>query len=134
MSDVPSKRPHAGVTTRVDDGDSITAVLGSRSVHVTWQPPELQQVVSVLGNVVLDYRDADLPLGITGVDCAVYLGNVEILVPEDVDVEITGSVFLGNLETKGRRGPAPSDDDGDERPLLCIDCSGLMGSVVVRLR
>jgi hypothetical protein len=119
------------VGTGVDDGKTALAVLNSTALRVTREPSELQQVVSVLGNVVLDYRDADIPLGVTGVDCAVYLGNVEILVPEDVDVEITGTVFLGNIETKGgrrRRG-----DDSEERPLLCIDCSGLMGSVVVRL-
>ena len=131
MSDVPARRPRSEVATRVDDARTAIAVLNSTALRVTWEPPELQQVVSVLGNVVVDYRDADIPFGVTGVDCAVYLGNVEILIPEDVDVEISGTVFLGSVETKGgrrRRG-----DDSEERPLVSIDCSGLMGNVTVRL-
>lgn len=131
MSDVPAKRPRSEVTTPVDDAKTAVAVLNSTALRVTWEPPELQQVVSVLGNVVVDYRDADIPLGVTGVDCAVYLGNVEILVPEDVDVELTGTVFLGNVELKG--GRRRRDDESEERPLLSIDCSGLMGSVLVKL-
>ena len=131
MSDVPAKRTRSEVATRVDDAKTAVAVLNSTALRVTWEPPELQQVVSVLGNVVVDYRDADFPLGITGIDCSVYLGNVEILVPEDVDVELSGTVFLGNVETKG--GGRRRDDDSDERPLLSIDCSGLMGNVVVKL-
>jgi predicted membrane protein len=119
------------VATRIDDAKTAIAVLNSTALRVTWEPPELQQVVSVLGNVVVDYRDADIPLGVTGVDCAVYLGNVEILIPEDVDVEISGTIFLGSVETKGGRGLRR--EDSEERPLVSIDCSGLMGNVTVRL-
>jgi predicted membrane protein len=131
VSDVPAKRPRSELATQVDDAKTATAVLNSTTLRVTWEPPELQQVVSVLGNVVVDYRDAEIPLGVTGLDCAVYLGNVEILMPEDVDVELTGTVFLGSVETKG--GRRRRDDDSEERPLVSIDCSGLMGNVVVKL-
>jgi hypothetical protein len=120
------------VATGAEDVKTALAVLNSTALRVSWEPPELQQVVSVLGNVVVDYRDADIPLGVTGIDCSVYLGNVEILVPEDVDVELSGTIFLGNVETRGSRGRR-HHDDSEERPLLSIDCSGLMGNVVVKL-
>jgi hypothetical protein len=105
------------------------------------------RLVSVLGNIVLDYRDADLPLGLTEVDCEVYLGNVELIVPPDVDLELTGSVFLGSVDTKeaeGRlgwwrrvreriSGQPPEPEPSYERPLLSVDCSGVLGSVEIKL-
>lgn len=84
----------------------------------------------MLGNVVVDYRDADLPLGITALDCSVYLGNIEIHLPDDVDLELTGSIFLGNVETKGTQAPGGV---GEERPLVSVDCSGWMGNLEVHL-
>jgi hypothetical protein len=93
------------VTTQVDDAKTTLAVLNSTALRVTWEPAELQQVVSVLGNVVVDYRDADIPLGVTGIDCAVYLGNVEILVPDDIDVEIGGTVEPARRRLGGAAAP-----------------------------
>ena len=53
---------------------------------------------------------------------------------------MTGSVFLGSVETKGRTSrlehreePELEADDEYERPLLSVDCSGLMGSVEIKL-
>jgi hypothetical protein len=130
VTDLPAERPPSDVARRLDEGEAVTAVLGSRALRVSWEPPRLQQVVSVLGNVVVDYRDADLPPGITALDCSVYLGNIEIHLPDDVHLELTGSVFLGNVETKGVQAPA---EPGEERPLVSIDCSGWMGNIEVRL-
>jgi predicted membrane protein len=121
------------------DAETIHAVLRSVSLRVAFEPPEIQRVVTVMGNVVLDYRQAEFPPGITAIDCRVVLGNVEILVPPDVDVELTGSVLLGNVETivggprssGGRVADGPVEEP--ERPLLSVDCSGVMGNVEVRL-
>lgn len=63
--------------------------------------------------------------------------------PSNVDVEVKGSVFLGSVGTKGSRarldwlrqareglaGRKPEAEEDDERPLLSVDCSGIMGSV-----
>jgi predicted membrane protein len=106
------------------------------------------RTVCVLGSMVLDYRDANLPLGVTEVDCLVFLGSMEIVVPSDVDVELTGSVVLGSVETKSgeerrswlRRvrerltGQEREPEESYERPLLSVDCSGAIGSVEVELR
>lgn len=106
------------------------------------------RVVSVLGSIVLDYREADLPLGVTAVDCQVILGSVEILVPRDVDLELTGSVLLGSVETRDeaeeievsplvreRLGLPEHDpqEEESERPVLSVDCSGVLGSVEIKL-
>jgi predicted membrane protein len=126
----------------------VYSVLGSVTRRDSWEPPEAMRAVSVLGSIVLDYRNADLPLGLTTLDCVVYLGSVEIVVPPDIDVELTGSVLLGSVDAKAERGRSDwlrrakqrllgegdERDADDERPLLSIDCSGFLGSVAVRVR
>jgi hypothetical protein len=148
MSNLPTKRPSGALTARDDDAETVYSVLQSVTRLGAWDPPETMRLVSVLGNIVLDYRDADLPLGVTTVECEVYLGNIEIIVPPDVDIELEGSVFLGNVDAKdsapekhlerlprdagGDGEPDPHEDDEDEWPVLVIDCSGLMGNVEVK--
>ena len=148
MSDLPTKPSSGALAKRYQDAETVYSVLGSITRRERWAPPETMRTVSALGSIVLDYRDADLPLGVTAVDCQVFLGSVEIVVPSDVDVELTGSVFLGSVETKsgkGRRnwlrrarerlvGQEPEPKEEYERPLLSVDCSGVMGSVEVKLR
>lgn len=147
MDDSPAKRPTEALARSEATAESVYAVLGSVSRRDPWEPPETMRAVSIMGSIVLDYRDADLPLGTTVLDCQVFMGSVEIIVPPDVDVELIGSVFLGSVETRGgssrlrwlRRarerllGPEPEPEDEYERPLLSVDCSGLMGSVEVKL-
>ena len=140
--------PPGSVPARYADARTVYSVLGSVTRRDSWEPPEAMRAVSVLGSIVLDYRNAELPLGVTMLDCVVYLGSVEIVVPPDVDVELTGSVLLGSVDAKSqpsrsnwiRRakqrllGEGDERDSDDERPLLSIDCSGLLGSVSVRVR
>lgn len=147
VNDLPAKPSSGALAERYEHAETVYSVLGSTARRGPWKPPETMRTVSVLGSIVLDYRDADLPLGVTEVDCQVFLGSVEIVVPSDVDVELTGSVFLGSVETKsgkGRRrwlrrarerlvGQEPEPEEEYERPLLSVDCSGALGSVEVKL-
>ena len=144
MNDLPAKPSPGALARRHEDAETVYSILGSTARRGPWEPPETMRAVSVLGHIALDYRDADLPLGVTEVDCQVFLGSVEIVVPSDVDVELTGSVLLGSVETKGGRRwrrarerlvAQESELEGDyERPLLSVDCSGMLGTVEVKLR
>jgi predicted membrane protein len=148
VNELPAKLSPDAVDKRYEDAETVYSVLGSITRRERWEPPETMRTVSVLGSIVLDYRDADLPLGVTEVDCQVFLGSVEIIVPSDVDMELSGSVFLGSVETKGGKGrlkwlrrarerllgQEAKPEDDYERPLLSVDCSGVMGSVEVKLR
>lgn len=150
MNDLPAKTSTRELARQYEDAETVYSVLQGVSRGGPWEPPEAMRVVSVMGSIVLDYRQAELPLGVTTLDCAVYMGSVEIILPSDVDLELTGSVFLGSVETKngedgfswrrvrerlvgGRREPELEPDEEYERPLLSVDCSGLMGSVEVKL-
>ena len=96
MNDLPAKPSSGGLAKRHEGVETVYSVLGSVARRGPWEPPEMMWTVSVLGSIVLDYGEADLPLGVTAVDCEAFLGSVEIIVPPDVDVELMGSVFLGS--------------------------------------
>ena len=148
VNNLPANPSPAELAERHEHAETISSVLGSTSRGGRWVPPETMRALSVMGHIALDYREADLPLGVTEVDCQVYFGSVEIIVPPDVDVELTGSVFLGSVETTNDGGPRswlrrarerlvgqdPEPEEEYERPLLSVDCSGVAGSVEVKLR
>ena len=148
MNDLPAKRSSGALTRPYEDDETVYAVLRTVTRLGPWEPPEAIRLVSVMGNIVLDYREAELPLGVTEVDCQVFAGNIEIIVPPDVDVELTGSVFLGNVETKRGKAawrqkarefllgepPGDEEEDAHERPLLSVSCSGAMGNIELKLR
>jgi hypothetical protein len=148
VNDLRAKSSSGEVAERFEPAETAYSVLGSTARRGPWEPPERMRAIAVLGSTVLDYREADLPLGVTEVDCAVFLGTVEIVVPTDVDVEVTGSIILGSVETKsGKRrrnwlrraqerltGRELEREEEYERPLLSVDCSGALGSVEVKLR
>jgi hypothetical protein len=144
LSDESSSR---ALAPRHDGVETLYSVLQRSSRRGPWRPPETMRLVSVLGSIVLDYREADLPLGVTALDCQVVLGSVEIIVPRDVDLELTGSVLLGSVETRdeadeldasllGRERlglPEPGPQEEYERPVLSVHCSGVLGSVEIEL-
>lgn len=145
MNDLPAKRSTGELARSYEEDETVYSVLRSVTRLGPWEPPETMRLVSVMGHIVLDYQAAELPLGVTEVDCQVFAGSVEIIVPPDVDVELTGSVFLGSVETKSGRGrwrrrarelllgEEPEAEEEYERPLLSVNCSGAMGSVEVKL-
>lgn len=147
VSDLSSRRSSDALASPYEHDETVHSVLRSIARRGPWTPPETMRVVSALGHVVLDYRDADLPLGTTALRCEVFLGSVEIVVPSDVDLELTGSVLLGSVETRDGRGrvhwrrkvrdflvgPEPELAEEPEQPLLSVDCSGVLGSVEIRL-
>ena len=50
------------------------------------------------GNIKLDLRRAELPGGLTEFVAIGLFGNVEVIVPEALDVELDGFAIFGNLD------------------------------------
>jgi len=63
-----------------------------------WEVPQHLDVRVKLGNAELDLREAQLAEGTTTFDVDVNLGNLEIILPRDLAVEVDVSAFAGNVE------------------------------------
>jgi len=127
-----------------EERERVVAVLGSAERRGEWEPPERVQAVAGLGSVVLDFRKADLPPGLTEVDAWSVMGSVEIVVPRDLEVELNGFSLLGSLEHKsGKRSlrrrvrqwsgdEAPARPAGDA-PFLSVRGTAILGNVTVKV-
>jgi len=84
----------------------MRVVMGSIERTGPWIVPHQLAARVVMGNLVLDLRDARLGASGTTIDVQVTMGNVEVIVPPGVDVEVDASSFLGNIEERTERATA----------------------------
>lgn len=85
----------------------LRVVMGSIERTGPWAvPPQLAARV-LWGNLLLDLRQARLAPGVTTIEVNVTMGNVELVVPPSVTVEVGASSFLGNVEDRIERTPSP---------------------------
>lgn len=108
--------------------DTVLAILGSTERRGTWIAPRALAVRSILGSTVLDFREAQLPVGVVDVVVSAVLGSVELVVPPGLAVEVHGAGILGSFEAMAR---APGTPD-PERTLLRVRGVAVLGSVEVR--
>lgn len=60
-------------------------------------------VSTVLGDISLDLRQADLPEGETQLTLLCWLGTIQVRVPRDVGVDVTAQAIVGTVDILGRR-------------------------------
>lgn len=83
----------------------LRVVFGSIERVGPWVVPSELSARVVCGSVVLDLRDAQLA-PVTTIEVDITLGNVELLVPPGVSVEMDADPILGNVEDRTEPGLA----------------------------
>ena len=83
----------------------LRVIMGSVERRGPWVVPQYLATRVVCGSVVLDLREARLAPGVTTIDVHVTMGNVEVIVPPGMAVEIEASSMFGNIEQQ--TDPAP---------------------------
>jgi hypothetical protein len=78
----------------------VVAFLSSTERNGRWVLPRRFRALSVLGNVELDLRQADIAVGLSVIEAVAVMGNIEITVPPDVAVEFEGDSLLGSFTIK----------------------------------
>lgn len=105
-----------------------SSVFGDLKRSGPWQLPARSGWSSVFGDVVLDLREARVPAGEIAIDIRSVFGDVELLVPEGVLVEVRGRAFFGDV--KQEAGLAASAG----APRIVLTGSTIFGDVRVRAR
>ncbi len=113
---------------RGDETGFVFACMGGSVRKGSWEPPETLYTLSLMGGVELDFREAALLEGMTEVTVLAVMGGVKIVVPDDVDVEVSGIGIMGGFEHVSRHVP------GEDRPLIRIKGLALMGGVEVKVK
>jgi hypothetical protein len=93
-----------------------------------WKVPESSTWRSVFGNVVLDLRQAQLTTPIVTIDAGTVFGDIDVLVPEGVAVELSSRTVLGDV----REDAADVGHAG--APRVILTGGAVFGDVRVRAR
>ncbi|MER5763499.1 DUF1707 domain-containing protein [Streptomyces sp. NPDC002082] len=108
--------------------ETVVAVCSSSSRKGRWRPGAHTRAVSVLGDISIDLTQAVFEQQVTEINVTSILGNVEILVPENVTLRGYGSGVLGNFEVRGE-GRGETDP---QAPVVIVRGFALLGNIEAR--
>jgi len=112
---------------RLDARRSVAAIFARDRREGRWVVPESFPVTAIFGEVVLDLREALLQSPRVTVFATVIAGHVQLIVPEGVTVEITGTAFLSRRSIRGGTPPVPGP--GQDLPVIEVRTFALWGTV-----
>ena len=101
--------------------------MGNVVRHLTLEPGQQVNAISVMGACVLDFREPSVGGGVIEVRCIAVMGLIEIVVPRGVRVDMVSGGFLGSFEQRGSFAKGAID-----KPLIRVMGTSIMGSVLVR--
>jgi signal transduction histidine kinase len=109
----------------VSEGDTgplkLRVVMGSCERRGVWKVPSRVEAHVTWGNMELDLREAELGPDTT-IDARVMMGNLEIIVPSDLAVDVSVDSVAGNVEHGGSEG---SRDSGFFEPAATVTTAGV---------
>ncbi len=108
----------------------IVGLMGGATRRGRWAPAQESTAVGIMGGVLLDFREAQLPPGETVVHAFAFWGGVSIVVPPGLDVSVGGVGIMGGFDHVAQGAGPPSASAA----RLRIDGVAIMGGVDVRVR
>ncbi len=108
--------------------DRIVSILSSEERRGQWVVPRRLRVIGVLSSVTLDFTDAVFEHQHVVIQVTDFLGSIEILVPDSVNVSTRLSGFLSSTENK-----SPSMG-GRQAPHISVEGFSLLSSVEIKER
>jgi hypothetical protein len=95
-----------------------------------WSVPRQLDLRVLWGNIELDFRDASLGAGITTIDVRVFMGNLEVILPPGLGIDVDVSSFASAVTERHR---VPPDAD-PARPMIRIVGRVRFGNIEVTTR
>jgi len=104
---------------------SIAILSGARRTG-RWVVPPTYVAVAVMGGIELDLREAQFSEPEVTIHAYALMGGIEITVPEDVEVDVSGVAFMGGFDHNASGPGVPG------APRVRVIGFALMGGVDVR--
>lgn len=120
----PVARSQAGAS---DDSSSLYPVFGDVRKSGPWRVPRELGVYQVFGDAVLDLREAVFTSDEVVITTAGVFGDVKVIVPPGVYVELSGMTIFGDHKQDHRPGTPPPGF-----PRVRVDGYSAFGDVKVR--
>jgi hypothetical protein len=119
LGESPLRVPHVVHSTNDPsrlDTKYLTVMFSSVERTGRWVVPRTLVARMMFGSVVLDFRDASLAAGITTLDLSSTFGNIELLLPPWLSIDVEVASIGGTVEERHR---IARDHDPTE-PLLYV--------------
>lgn len=131
----PSTALAVASPTAIDDPNRLDTkrqrvVMSSIERRGRWSVPRNLDLRVVWGNAELDFRDASLGPGVTTIHVRVLMGNVEVVLPPNLGIDVDVSSFAGAVTERHR---VPPDDD-PSRPMIRIVGTVRFGNLEITTR
>ncbi|GLW07689.1 hypothetical protein Misp01_28190 [Microtetraspora sp. NBRC 13810] len=104
----------------------FVGVLGDSKRRGKWRVDRQLGAVAVMGDVVLDLREAEVRTGEVDIVATAVMGDVKIIVPDGVEVDLQGMAIMGGKRVEV--DPAPL---GMNVPVIRVHAYAVMGDVKV---
>lgn len=104
-----------------------STVFGDQRRSGAWPLPRRSSWETVFGDVSLDLREAHVPTGEIAIEAKTVFGDVELLVPEGVAVEIQTRTVLGDVKQEAAMASV-------DAPRIVLTGWTVFGDVRVRTR
>ena len=112
----------------VPTSEGAFAILGGFSRKGDWVVPKDFTAFALMGGGEIDFREARFAEPVVTIHVIAIMGGIEITVPEDVTVRVTGIGIMGGFDHGATGTGAPGE------PTIVINGLALMGGVEVRRR
>ncbi len=120
---------YAGVT--VQTGPVINAFMSETKRTGAWLAPQHQEVNAVLGDITLDYTEAQLPHDEVYVEVKSILADVKIRVPQNAIVHLDSNPILGSV-TEQQSGPVDPNTPGGAPKIFHIRGTAILGEIKIK--
>ncbi|MCU1656306.1 MAG: hypothetical protein JWO57_962 [Pseudonocardiales bacterium] len=88
--------PSRPVSTTPPGRRWLVAVIGNERLTGRWTTPSRLTAVAVLGDVIIDLRDAEIRAEALAIQAIAVVGDVHVLVPRGATVQMSGLAVLGS--------------------------------------
>jgi Domain of unknown function (DUF1707)/Cell wall-active antibiotics response 4TMS YvqF len=127
VEDLPARDALRRETGRARAARWTVAVIANEARGGRWRPGEDTRALALIGDCTLDLRQAEVEGGELAVTAIAVLGDVRVVVPPGVAVELEGVALVG--DKKYRVGEAPELPAG--APRVRVRAYAVVGDVTV---
>jgi hypothetical protein len=100
--------------------------MGDSKQRGRWRIDQELGAVAVMGDVLLDLREAEVRSNVVDIVATSIMGDIKIIVPDGVDVQLEGIAIMGDKKVKVQEAPA-----GLNVPVVRVRAYVVMGDVKI---
>jgi hypothetical protein len=120
--------PQTSPAMRQRSASKLSALLSGIERTGSWQLAPTTKISCVFGGCKLNLRNATISAGVTTLDVSIFCGNLELIVPEGVDIEVEATMILSGRSER----LSGSSVSSTLKPLIRITGFVICGSITVR--